>query len=774
MPKAPTKTVLKEVQDFRDCVKRVVAMLSGKKIPVAERGNDAFVRYNKRGEPVLVNIPSIPDDATPTLMNAVRGFLDHEVAHILFTDTLVAIKMRKRDKAPSTGLWNALEDVFIERKMGQVFNGTRRNLLATQNLIIDKYFKTKVSEAVSICHGNQRELFLKFFLCPVVRAWDGQAPFIEFMEEHWHLISKPIALLKEHEIDVAVRNMSSTEDCVKVAAAIATVMKDMKENPEGELPELKSSVKKPSKREKEAEETSEPSDEHKHDKASTELVKDKDDRETADHKKVKEGRKDDGHEKEPETDDSGESELPKTVDKDLPTDDKDISDTDNDASEAGEDGSNDGAGHDEDGLSAHADSIHDDADISDGYGTDKDSDSTTDGAAGESEKRDEEVDDKFGEGGEKKEDTETTQEGDSGLVPTPDDMTLEDALKALDEMEDAVGEMAEDALSATISKELTSTSLSDYRPYDRSYDFIGPIDEAEEHIKRTIKVFGAISLHYPIDRYRIVPEGSKLFERKIERYLSSGVSSTLAKDLERAIASRNRAQFIPGQRRGRIHGSSLYRLSMKDERVFRRKEDHKAVNACVQQVIDLSGSMDGEKILLALASAYTIADALDRINVPNIITGFTTFGNPDLIVRSKSGFSRFEALMLPIIKNWNEKANSPEIRARMGCVGTTFPLLNNVDGESIVQLASLFSGRMEDRKIMLVLSDGEPCATGKGFKEHLKTITKEIETVSDIDLMAIGILTDAPKFFYKNYALVKSVEQLGSSVVTELSRIILS
>ncbi|EAA8275222.1 porphyrin biosynthesis protein [Salmonella enterica subsp. enterica serovar Newport str. CFSAN000898] len=773
MPKAPTKTVLKEVQDFRDCVKRVVAMLSGKKIPVAERGNDAFVRYNKRGEPVLVNIPSIPDDATPTLMNAVRGFLDHEVAHILFTDTLVAIKMRKRDKAPSTGLWNALEDVFIERKMGQVFNGTRRNLLATQNLIIDKYFKTKVSEAVSMCHGNQRELFLKFFLCPVVRAWDGQAPFIEFMEEHWHLISKPIALLKEHEIDVAVRNMSSTEDCVKVAAAIATVMKDMKKNPEGELPELKSSVKKPSKREKEAEETSEPSDEHKHDKASTELVKDKDDRETADHKKVKEGRKDDGHEKEPETDDSGESELPKTVDKDLPTDDKDISDTDNDVSEAGEDGSNDGAGHDEDGLSAHADSIHDDADISDGYGTDEDSDSTTDGAAGESEKRDEEVDDKFGESGEKKEDTETTQEGDSGLVPTPDDMTLEDALKALDEMEDAVGEMAEDALSATISKELTSTSLSDYRPYDRSYDFIGPIDEAEEHIKRTIKVFGAISLHYPIDRYRIVPEGSKLFERKIERYLSSGVSSTLAKDLERAIASRNRVQFIPGQRRGRIHGSSLYRLSMKDERVFRRKEDHKAVNACVQQVIDLSGSMNGKKILLALASAYTIADALDRINVPNIITGFTTFGNPDLIVRSKSGFSRFEALMLPIIKNWNEKANSPEIRARMGCVGTTFPLLNNVDGESIVQLASLFSGRMEDRKIMLVLSDGEPCATGKGFKEHLKTITKEIETVSDIDLMAIGILTDAPKFFYKNYALVKSVEQLGSSVVTELSRIIL-
>ncbi|HAU6494920.1 TPA: porphyrin biosynthesis protein, partial [Citrobacter freundii] len=287
------------------------------------------------------------------------------------------------------------------------------------------------------------------------------------------------------------------------------------------------------------------------------------------------------------------------------------------------------------------------------------------------------------------------------------------------------------------------------------------------------KTFGAIPMHSPVDRYRMVPEGRKLFELKIEKHLSAGVSSTLAKDLERAIASRNRVQFIPGQRRGRIHGANLYRLAMNDDRVFRKKEDHRAVNACVQQVIDLSGSMGGRKIQLALASAYTIADALDRINVPNIITGFTTFGSPDYETMSKRGFTRFEALMLPIIKNWNEKANSPEIRARMGCVCETFPLLNNVDGESVAQLATLFAGRMEDKKIMLVMSDGAPCAAGDGFHQHLRTVTKEIETLSDIDLMAIGVLTDAPRRYYKNYALVNSVEELGSSVVTELSRIIL-
>ncbi|HFI6455741.1 porphyrin biosynthesis protein [Escherichia coli] len=772
MSKKTTKAVLKEVQDFRDCVKRVVAMLSGKQIPVAERGNEAYVRYNRRGEPVLVNIPSIPDDASPTLMNAVRGFLDHEVAHILFTEPKVAMRMHERGKAPSTGLWNALEDVFIERRMGQVFNGTRRNLLATQSLVIDKYFRNKVPEAVLACHGDQRELFLKFFLCPVVRAWDGQSPFIDFMEEHWRLIERPVALLKEHGIDVAVRNMSNTEDCVKVAAAIAQIMQDMKDKPEGKLPELKSSARKPSESKDESEETPESGDEPSHGDSASKPAKGEGD--------DKEERENDASEEE----DSGDSDLPDSLDKDLPTHVKDISDTESKYTEAGHEESGDTPESDAIGMKSSdsdtdddgsngtgaprpGDGIREDTDDSDGYGSGIDGDGGEDSDTDRGETK-EDV-----EGKENKDGAEVPKDSESGFVPAPDEMTLEEALKALDEMEDGIGEMTEDALSATISKELMSVSPSDYRPYDRSYDFIGLIDGAEEHVKRTRKTFGAIPMHSPVDRYRMVPEGRKLFELKIEKYLSAGVSSTLAKDLERAIASRNRVQFIPGQRRGRIHGASLYRLAMNDDRVFRKKEDHRAVNACVQQVIDLSGSMDGVKIQLALASAYTIADALDRINVPNIITGFTTFGSPDYETRSKRGFTRFEALMLPIIKNWNEKANSPEIRARMGCVCETFPLLNNVDGESVAQLATLFAGRMEDKKIMLVMSDGEPCATGSGFHQHLRTVTKEIETLSDIELMAIGILTDEPRRYYKNYALVNSVEELGPSVVTELSRIIL-
>ncbi|HFT3653833.1 TPA: porphyrin biosynthesis protein [Klebsiella pneumoniae] len=758
MATKPSKTVLKEVQDFRDSVKRVVGLLSGKNIPVAECGDTAHVRYNKKGEPVMVNIPSIPDDASPALMNAIRGFLDHEVGHLLFTDEKVVKKMRN---TKAFGLWNALEDVYIERRMSEVFTGSRRNLLSTRNLMIDKYFNPHIKKAVAMCRGDQRELFLKFFLCPVLRAWDGQPTFADFMEEHWRLIDKPIAVLKEFGVDEAVRRMDSTEDCVKVAAAMAKILREMTEMPEGPLPERESSVTK--KTEPEEDSSDEPAagddtevcDEEGLDSTPDEFSSDDEDDEKSDKSISKYIPNSDevinDTESKPEDGDLGHENVDDLPDSEETTADDPVTSLGSDVGEEVDDEGDYSPSTDDGSEDRHGISSDDSEAIEDGEGkADKD-------------------------GGKEKDegDRDTSDESDAGFAPHADDMSLDDALKALENVDEEIGSSTEDALASAIKSELASASLSDYRPYNRSYDFLGPIDEAEEHIKRARKAFGAIPMYSPVDRYRIVPEGRKLFEMKVERHLSSSVSSTLAKDLERAIASRNRVQFIPGQRRGRVHGASLYRLSMNDDRVFRRKEDHKAVNACVQQVIDLSGSMGGRKIELALASAYTLADALDRIHVPNVITGFTTYGNPDVATMSKRGFSRFEALMLPIIKNWHEKANSPEIRARMGCVAETFPLLNNVDGESIAQLASLFAGRMEDKKIMIVQSDGAPCAAGDGFSNHLRSVTNDIENTSDINLLAIGILTDAPRRYYKNYALVNKVEELGTSVVSELSRIIL-
>lgn len=642
MATKPSKTVLKEVQDFRDSVKRVVGLLSGKNIPVAECGDTAYVRYNKKGEPVMVNIPSIPDDASPALMNAIRGFLDHEVGHLLFTDEKVVKKMRNTQ---AFGLWNALEDVYIERRMSEVFTGSRRNLLSTRNLMIDKYFNPHVKKAVAMCRGDQRELFLKFFLCPVLRAWDGQPTFADFMEEYWRLIDKPIAVLKEFGVDEAVRRMDSTEDCVKVAAAMAKILREMTEMPEGPLPERESSLTK--KTESEEDSSDEPAA--------------GDDTEVCDEEGL------DSTPDEFSSDDEDDEKSDKLISKYIPNSDEVINDTESKP----EDGD---LGHENvDDLPDSEETTADDPVTSLGSDAGEEVDdegdynpSTNDSAKdgpGSSSDDSEAVEDGEGEGkadkdgGKEKDegDRDTSDESDAGFAPHADDMSLDDALKALENVDEEIGSSTEDALASAIKSELASASLSDYRPYNRSYDFLGPIDEAEEHIKRARKAFGAIPMYSPVDRYRIVPEGRKLFEMKVERHLSSSVSSTLAKDLERAIASRNRVQFIPGQRRGRVHGASLYRLSMNDDRVFRRKEDHKAVNACVQQVIDLSGSMGGRKIELALASAYTLADALDRIHVPNVITGFTTYGNPDVATMSKRGLAALKRLCCRLLKTGMRK-----------------------------------------------------------------------------------------------------------------------
>jgi cobaltochelatase CobT len=58
-----------------------------KKVKVTQQGTSAFVQFDtKTNAPMRVNLPYLPDDATDELLNAVQGFLDHEVAHILFTD----------------------------------------------------------------------------------------------------------------------------------------------------------------------------------------------------------------------------------------------------------------------------------------------------------------------------------------------------------------------------------------------------------------------------------------------------------------------------------------------------------------------------------------------------------------------------------------------------------------------------------------------------------------------------------------------------------------
>ena len=73
----------KDIEIIRQAIVKVTQMLAGQKIKVTQQGADAFVTWDKRGKPLRVNVPYLPDNASSDLIAAVQGFLDHEVAHIL-------------------------------------------------------------------------------------------------------------------------------------------------------------------------------------------------------------------------------------------------------------------------------------------------------------------------------------------------------------------------------------------------------------------------------------------------------------------------------------------------------------------------------------------------------------------------------------------------------------------------------------------------------------------------------------------------------------------
>ncbi|HCL5638237.1 TPA: cobalamin biosynthesis protein CobT [Klebsiella aerogenes] len=661
------KTTVKDVIKFREAIKNVVSMLIDRNIPVIERGDKAYVEYSEAGDPLRICIPSIPDDASEKFLMAIRGFIDHEVAHVLFTDSTKATSF----------VWNAVEDTFIERKMGEMFKGSRANLINTQKHVIDTVFIPKEMEVIAEKLGDQTRMFMEFYLVPVLRAWNDQTPFIDYMEDRWERVKEPVSILIKHGVDKMIPKICSTSDSVAVAALIVRLLVDkpMESEDPGESKEKGEGKGKSS------------SESSKDDFGDSDLPWHGDD----------------------EPEDSEEKDPPGSAEND----------------EGGAESTNDG----------------------DGGFSESEEDKKTDGIGDEPEPSD--------------------SERGTGDIPKPTKGDLE-KLESTELPKGAMDMSMEGAMKMIISSE--SELSTGYRPYERTYDFMGRLEHASEFFRSVLATSPkGFHMYGDADNYMVIPKHEAVYNKKIKPLIGDDIVATLAKDLERTIASQNRNQFVPGQRRGRLHGPSLYRLSVDDDRVFRKLETKRAVNSCVQIVIDMSGSMRGQKIKTACAAAYTLADALARINVKTMITGFTT---STLAIPVASEFNRSEALFLPIIKGWETPISSKQTICNLGALAGTMILAENIDGESILALLQHFSGRQEDRKIMIVLSDGSPAAQGHGLSEHLKMVTKQIEQDTDIHLLGIGILTDSPRHFYRDNICLNNVGDLAETLIKQMQRLL--
>jgi hypothetical protein len=212
------KLIKKDVEVVRKSITALTQILAEKKIRVTQQGEDAFVE-SRDGVPVRINIPYIPDNISETLLAAINGFLDHEVAHVLYTDFNATIRHKIPPNSGIYQLYNILEDARIELRMQEKFKGSKTNLTKVGNFVLDSVWKPGFDAAMK--EGSEERIFLAL-LGPALRAMAGQEMFANFMEDKWVHISSTIEKLSPLKSRIA--KMQSTDEVCAIAKEMAKIL----------------------------------------------------------------------------------------------------------------------------------------------------------------------------------------------------------------------------------------------------------------------------------------------------------------------------------------------------------------------------------------------------------------------------------------------------------------------------------------------------------------------------------------------------------------------
>ncbi|PZN58805.1 MAG: cobaltochelatase subunit CobT [Proteobacteria bacterium] len=261
-----------------------------------------------------------------------------------------------------------------------------------------------------------------------------------------------------------------------------------------------------------------------------------------------------------------------------------------------------------------------------------------------------------------------------------------------------------------------------------------------------------------------------------------GVVGRLANRLQRRLmAQQNRSWdfdleegYLDPARLARVVIDPMQPLSFKQER------DTKFRDTVVSLVLDNSGSMRGRPITVAATCADILARTLERCGVSVEILGFTTRAWKGGQSREKwlkegkpANPGRLNDLRHIIYKS----ADAPWRRARrnLGLMMREGLLKENIDGEALLWAHSRLIGRPEQRKILMMISDGAPVDDstlsvnpGNYLERHLRAVIDLIETRSPVELLAIGIGHDVTRY-YRRAVTIVDAEELAGAMTEQLA-----
>ena len=256
----------------------------------------------------------------------------------------------------------------------------------------------------------------------------------------------------------------------------------------------------------------------------------------------------------------------------------------------------------------------------------------------------------------------------------------------------------------------------------------------------------------------------------------------LANKLQRQLLAKQNRAWEFNLEEGLLDSSKLTRIIMDpyNSLSFKKEKDLDFKDTVVTLLIDNSGSMRGRPITIAAICADILSRTLERCSVKVEILGFTT-------KNWKGGKSREEW-------NKNNKPKNPgrlndlrhiiyksadihwrQSKRNLGLMLKEGLLKENIDGEAISWAFNRLKKRKEERKILMVISDGAPVDdstlsvnSGNFLEKHLRKIVKFIESKSEIEILAIGIGHDVSRYYNKAIKIT-DVQELGDVMIGQLS-----
>ncbi|QLF68597.1 cobaltochelatase subunit CobT [Peteryoungia desertarenae] len=255
-----------------------------------------------------------------------------------------------------------------------------------------------------------------------------------------------------------------------------------------------------------------------------------------------------------------------------------------------------------------------------------------------------------------------------------------------------------------------------------------------------------------------------------------GAVGRLANRLQRRLMAQQNRSWDFDLEEGYLDPARLTRMIIDPMQPlsFKKEKDTKFRDTVVTLVIDNSGSMRGRPITVAASCADILARTLERCGVKVEILGFTTKA-------WKGGQSREKWLAggkPPAPGRLNDlrhivykSADAPWRRARrnLGLMMREGLLKENIDGEALMWAHNRLVARREQRKILMMISDGAPVDDstlsvnpGNYLERHLRAVIEQIETRSPVELLAIGIGHDVTRYYQRAVTIVDADELAGA------------